>query len=221
MKIITDLFTGEINIETDCITELIIENPNIMYRFINQLYNSINGEEEDLVLSNDNNILKTSKNIELVTTFIPFDINEKRLITKINALLEKEAVNELHYYETMNLLASIEKYINYLSEVLPCNIDYSSINISSLIKMCGVSIADDSLSVIERIYNYMNLVRDLLGEKIFVFVNMHSFFSNNDIQSFVDTVTSHKFYTLLIDSNEYDNIKKVRRIIIDKDLCII
>ncbi len=221
MKIITDLFTGEINIETDCITELIIENPNIMYRFINQLYNSINGEEEDLVLSNDNNILKTSKNIELVTTFIPFDINEKRLITKINALLEKEAVNELHYYETMNLLASIEKYINYLSEVLPCNIDYSSINISSLIKMCGVSIADDSLSVIERIYNYMNLVRDLLGEKIFVFVNMHSFFINNDIQSFVDTVTSHKFYTLLIDSNEYDNIKKVRRIIIDKDLCII
>ena len=221
MKIITNLFSGEIVIENEVVSSLIIEKPDVMYKLIDQLYKSINGEENDIVLSDENTILKISKNVELVTTFIPFNINEKRLITKINSLLEQEAVNEIHYYETMNLLTSIEKYVNIIADVLPCNIDYSNINISSLIKMCGISIVDDGVSVIERVFNYMTLVRELLGEKVFVFVNMHSFFDINEMKMFVDTLIAHKFYVLLIDSNEYGKINKVRRVIVDKDLCII
>ena len=221
MKIITNLFSGEIVIENEVVSSLIIEKPDVMYKLIDQLYKSINGEENDIVLSDENTILKISKNVELVTTFIPFNINEKRLITKINSLLEQEAVNEIHYYETMNLLTSIEKYVNKIADVLPCNIDYSNINISSLIKMCGISIVDDGVSVIERVFNYMTLVRELLGEKVFVFVNMHSFFDINEMKMFVDTLIAHKFYVLLIDSNEYGKINKVRRVIVDKDLCII
>ena len=221
MKIITNLFSGEIVIENEVVSSLIIEKPDVMYKLIDQLYKSINGEENDIVLSDENTILKISKNVELITTFIPFNINEKRLITKINSLLEQEAVNEIHYYETMNLLTSIEKYVNKIADVLPCNIDYSNINISSLIKMCGISIVDDGVSVIERVFNYMTLVRELLGEKVFVFVNMHSFFDINEMKMFVDTLIAHKFYVLLIDSNEYGKINKVRRVIVDKDLCII
>lgn len=221
MKIITNLFSGEIVIENEVVSSLIIEKPDVMYKLIDQLYKSINGEENDIVLSDENTILKISKNVELITTFIPFNINEKRLITKINSLLEQEAVNEIHYYETMNLLTSIEKYVNIIADVLPCNIDYSNINISSLIKMCGISIVDDGVSVIERVFNYMTLVRELLGEKVFVFVNMHSFFDINEMKMFVDTLIAHKFYVLLIDSNEYGKINKVRRVIVDKDLCII
>ena len=67
----------------------------------------------------------------------------------------------------------------------------------------------------------MTLVRELLGEKVFVFVNMHSFFDINEMKMFVDTLIAHKFYVLLIDSNEYGKINKVRRVIVDKDLCII
>ena len=60
MKIITNLFSGEIVIENEVVSSLIIEKPDVMYKLIDQLYKSINGEENDIVLSDENTILKIS-----------------------------------------------------------------------------------------------------------------------------------------------------------------
>lgn len=221
MKIVTDLFSGNIEIDTNMVTSVIIENPHIFMELLKQLFNSVNGEDYGIILSDNNSILKSSKYIELISSYVPFDINEKRLVNKIISLLEKEAVNETYYNDTMNILASIERYISKLADTLTCKIDYSNINISSLIKMCGLKICDDSNSDIERLFIFMSLIRDLLGEKLFIFVNMHSFFMQEDIQLFVDTVIAHNFYVLLLDGNEYDKLERTRKIIIDKDLCVI
>ena len=221
MKIVTDLFSSEIVIDTDIVSSVIIENPHVFMQLLTKIYNSVNGEEDGIILSDNNSIIKSSKYIELISSYVPFDINEKRLLNKINSLLEKEAINEVNYNDTMSILASIERFISKLSDLLPYIIDCSNINISSLIKMCGIAIYDDANSDIERIFNYMTLVRDLLGEKLFIFVNMHSFFMFSDIQLFIDTVIDHKFYVLLLDGNEYDKLENTRRFIIDKDLCII
>lgn len=221
MKLVTDLFTGDIEIETDMVSSVIIENPHVFMQLLKNIYNSVNSESDNIILSDNNSIIKASKYIEFITSYIPFDINEKRLINKINSLLEKEALNEIYFNDTMSILTSIEEFVGKLADILPCMIDYSNINISSLIKMSGITIYDDSNSDIERIFNYMILVRDLIGEKLFIFVNMNSFFLPEDIQLFINTVIAHKFYVLLFDGNEYDKLDKTRRIIIDKDLCVI
>lgn len=221
MKLTSSLFQECIMIESDKVTSLIIENQNLFLKILQELYSVTCGNEGDIILSENHTIMKASGMIELITTFVPFDINEKRLISKINTILEREALNEIHYMETMNLLSMIEMYMGELSNNLPCIIDYKSINITALIKMCGIEITDDSSSLIEKVFNYMMLVRELLGERLFIFVNMATFFSTEELQSFIETAVAHKFYVLLLDGNIHDRLEGTVRIIIDQDLCFI
>lgn len=221
MRIATSLFSDVIEIEEGYVTSLIIENPNVFMGLLKNIYSSANCNGEDIVLSSDNKVVKGSKYLELITSFVPFDINEKRLLNKIISLLESVAIDENNYSDTMNILAIIERFMNQISEEMSCKLDFSSITITSLIKMCGVRIDDDSFSDIERVFNYMTMVRELLGEKLFVFVNMHSYFDKEEIQQFVNTVNYHKFYVLMLDSDEFGKLEGTNRIIIDKDLCCI
>lgn len=212
MKLIADIIPGEIIVDSDMVTSLIIEKPSIFMKLLKAIYHSVNSDYEGIILSNNNEILKPTKTIELITSYIPIEINEKRLLNKINLLLEKEATNENNYMETMNILSLIERYISKLTEEFPYMLDYSNISLSSLIKMCGLTINDDSSSDIEKVFNYINLVTELLGERLFVLANMRAFFDDEDMQLFVDTVLAHKLKVLLIDCAEYGRLNKVRSI---------
>ena len=221
MKIASDFFQEVIEINEGEVSSLIIENQKLMLDFIKEIYSQINGEDGRIVLSDKDEIVKISKTVELITTFVPFDLNEKRLLTKINGLLEKEAINEKYYNKTMLLLSEIERHIDNIADIFPYSFDYKGINVSGLVKMCGISIFDDSNSDIEKVANYMSIVRDLLGEKLFTFVNMRSYFDDEDMLKFIDTINAHKYYVLMIDGVERTKMDGVRRLIIDKDLCII
>jgi len=72
---------------------------------------------------------------------------------------------------------------------------------------------------IEKLIDYMSLVRDLEKEKLFVFVNMRSWFTEEELALFVNTVLAHKFHILLIDNCEYPKLKQEKRFVIDRDLC--
>ena len=221
MRIVTKLFDARLEIKEDEILELVIENHKVLYNMLTDIYYQTLGNEGDTVLSEGDHIIKISKKVELITNYIPFDINEKRLINKIQSLLEKEAVSSDNYQKTMEIIAEIEQYVYRLSDSLPYELDLSGISAASLIKVCGISIVDDSESIIERVFNYMNIVRDLLGEKLFIFANIRSYFNDNDLQLFIDTVINHKFNVLFIDNRDCKKLNGMRKIIVDDDLCII
>lgn len=221
MKIATSLFSAVIELQENTVTSLIIEHPAVLYQFVENMYNQINGEEGNIIISEDNTLMKISKKVDLITSFIPFEINEKRLLSKIAAVLENEAVNETNYLSTMDLLRRIEVYIIELSEMLPCGISLSTVNVSSLIKMCGIKIEDTGNNKVETILQYMLLVRELLDDKLFILVNFRQFFSTTDVQAFIDTVIAHKLSVLLIEGKEFETLDCERKIIIDKDLCVV
>lgn len=221
MRLYTGLFQETIEINEGEAVSLVIENPSIFYRLMSSLYEQVNGDEGELVLSQNNSEVKISKSIELITSFIPFDLSEKRIITKICSLLEDEATNDINYAYTMKIMADIEKYVYNLSDELPYKLRYNGLNIAAIIRMCGVQIEDDSLNPIEKVIYYMDLVRELFGEKLFILSNMRLYFKETDLQAFTDTVNIHKHYTLLIDGVEGASINGLKKIIVDKDLCVI
>ena len=221
MRIATKLFDANIELGDDEVYELVIENHRVLYCMLSDIYNQIQGNEGDTVLSDNDDIIKISKNVELITNYIPFDLNEKRLITKIQGLLEREAMNVENFQKTMTILADIERYVYGLAELFPYELDFKGITAASLIKMCGLTIVDDSFSIIERIFNYMSIVTELLGEKLFVFSNIRAYFNDDDMQKFVSTVINHKYKVLLIENCDRKRLEKTRRLIIDNDLCII
>ena len=220
MRLTTSLFQGEIEIYNSDVTNLVIENPTVMRKLVEDIYNQTEGGDGEVILFDHDRIVKMSKSVELVTTLFPFGVNEKRLLTKLCSILEKEAVNEKNYLDTMEFLAEMEKYLMLLAELFPCSVSFQNINIASIIKASGLTIVDDSTKGIERVFNYMNIVRDLLGEKLFIFVNLRAFFNSEDLSLFVDTVLAHEFHVLLIDNKEGDKINNIHRITVDNDLCV-
>ena len=221
MRIISPSLPMGIEAGSDRVTTIVVENQRLFLRLIRELYEATQNNSSPIVFSIDNEIQKTTQWIELITSFVPFDLNEKRIIAKITSILESYAMDEKNYYETMELFGRVESYLISLSEDFPCNIDFKGIDTVSLIKACGPSVIDDSVSDAERVFQYINVIRDLFGEKLFVFVNMRSFFSDSDMELFFENIVTHNFFVLLIDGREYAKINHEERIVVDSDLCVI
>ena len=221
MKLTSPMLPTTIEIQNETATVLVIENKALFLRLLQTIYDSVSGTDADVIFSQDNSILKTSTSVELITSMIPFELNEKRLMTKITQLLEQESLNEANYHHTMSLLSEIEKYMDELATHLPCSVEFKGLTPAGLIKAGGVSIVDDSTSLLERIYNYMSLVRDLIGDRLFIFSNLHSYFGADDLQLFIDTSNAHNYTILLVESSDCGIIEGVQKTIIDKDLCVI
>lgn len=219
MKMVTALFNSVIDFEEGFINSIILENSGLFNRLITNFVNQINGEEGLIVLSDDNREMKIANSTELISTFIPFEINSKKLLTKIASIIEKEAVNEQYYARTEELLTNIELYIDELAAVLPCELIYETITPASLVRMAGLKICNDSMSELENIFDYMNLVRELDRDKLFVFVNMRSYYEDVEMQNFIDTVVAHKFRVLLVESHCKSLLRCEKRLVIDNDLC--
>lgn len=56
-----------------------------------------------------------AKHIELITRFVPFDMNQKNLITKMTTRMQNIAIDESHYLETKEMLGKWEQYLMKLS----------------------------------------------------------------------------------------------------------
>ena len=65
----------------------------------------------------------------------------------------------------------------------------------------------------------MELVRELDRDKLFIMVNMRTFFSDQDMEMFAESVCLHDFKVLLLESTSFSNLKNVKKYIIDEDLC--
>ncbi len=201
---------------------LIIENQGLFRTFLQDIHLAIDGVHTKVVLSLGNKVVDMTKHAELITDFICFDINKKSLLSKICAALEHSASSPEKFVETQQLLAYVENSINDWAFDLSCDISPSNVSVSSILKSAGIRINDDYVGEIgaaEKIVDYMELVREFDRDKLFVTVNMRSFFSDETISKFLATVVSHDYKVLMLESCAYDLIKYEDRLIIDRDLC--
>ncbi len=219
MRFIFPEINKAIEFEEGYVNCLVIENQKLFSSLIEDIYNQIEGNEGFSVLSLNYTPVDMSKYAELITTFIPFDMNRKTLLNKILSALEKTALDEGNYYKTTMLLSNIESYISDLTYELPCQIDCNRMTVSSLLKFAGIHISGEVGNSIENIVDYMELVREFEKDKLFIFVNMRSYFENQAMAEFFKTVIFHKYKVLLIDGFEHQKLDNEKRVIIDSDLC--
>lgn len=67
---------------------------------------------------------------------------------------------------------------------------------------------------------YMKMQRSFFGKEVFVFVNLKSCFSEEEIENFYQWVFYNKFKVLLLESFQREiPLKDENTVIIDKDLC--
>ena len=88
-----------------------------------------------------------------------------------------------------------------------------------MIKSAGIAITDDYGNDLERLLDYMELIRELERDKLFIFVNLRSYYSDDDISAFLDSVLQHAYQVLLMDGVSRKKLQNEQRTTIDMDLC--
>ena len=119
----------------------------------------------------------------------------------------------------MQLLGEVEQFIQELSFALPCTVSCDKIGIGGVLRSTGIEILDDYRNDLERILDYMELTREPERDKLFVFVNLRSFHSDEEIAAFFRSGLDHSLCVLLADSVSKARLPQEKRVTVDADLC--
>lgn len=92
-------------------------------------------------------------------------------------------------------------------------------NIGSILKAAGLEFCDDYDSDLERFLDYMEITRELDRDKLFLFVNLRSFYPDAEIGAFIDSALGHEYHVLMVDSSARSLLPDECRTTVDADLC--
>lgn len=207
------------NFSDDGVNTLVIEAPTFFRQFLQDISLQVSGLEGTAVLSQDNMPIAFSRYAEVLDNFLSFEISKKSLISKLQSRLESESMNAQNYVRTMHLLGELEQYIQELFFDLPGTVVCDKLSISGVLRSAGIEILDDYGDSLERVLDYMELTRELERDKLFVLVNLRSFYRDEEIAAFLKSVLDHSLCVLLVDSVSKARLPLEKRVTVDADLC--
>lgn len=219
MKIICSGISKIFDTDSDYINSIIIENPNLLRELCEDVYNQIQGVDGKTVVSIDDKPVDISKNVEILTQFVPFELNKKSLLNKLVAKIDNLAKDPEYYEYTISELANLENYLWKLTENVGGNVVFPKLTINSIVKAVGIEFDDDYKSLGEKIIDYMDLVREYDKDKLFMIVNLRSFISDEECSKMYDTMLRKRFHIIMIDNCEKTLCFNEKRVIVDSDCC--
>ena len=157
--------------------------------------------------------------VELLDNCLQFNLNTKPLLNKIAAAMEQTAVSEDFFLKSADILQRLEQYMNELAFACDCDIVCERCTTAGVIKAMGIALRDEYEDPLERLVDYMELIREFDRDKLFVLVNLRSFFDDPAVERFLQTTLEHGYRVLLLDSVERKKLSIERRLTIDIDLC--
>ena len=219
MKFVCPDINHVFDTEIGKVNSLIIENQKLFFEVITDISSQIEGFDVKSVMSEENKILTFSKNADLLTQFIPFDLNRKTLVNKAVSALEQVAVSGEYFQKTAEILSQLEAYLFEISANFSCDISFSKISAASIIKASGFEFKNDYDTLCEKIIDYFELVTEFDRKKLFFTVNLRSYVNDKEIELFIETVLQHGYNLLMIESGEHPLLTSEQRYIIDSALC--
>ncbi len=222
MKLVHPAFENQIIIYENKANVIVIENPELLTDIVFELKNQISGKEGSFILSNNMEYISLSKAAEICVDPFSLDFNSRKLISSLYEKLRKRALDEDMYLDTAKVTGDILLYIENLlfsvdSDFLEYNLD---IDITSIFKCAEVKFSTDYEKLSERLLDYMSIYNEYCHTELFIFVNLKSYISNDELKNLYDTLFYRKIKILLIESMERNQVLDCELIhLIDNDLC--
>lgn len=221
MKLVHPYLKMSIKLNNDYISEFIIENQKAMYNFINDLYNQCNGNKGYFVLSDENNILDIAKVGEFLFNPFQIDLNNRKIIKKLYSIIKNEVLSTELIDEFSNISSSLLNFAEKLSETSMYNISFSiNEDVEEFLKYIKVKIQDDeSISLCEKIIDFINISSSLLNIKLLILINFRSYLDEEELYHIHKEAMYKDVALLLIENSAKEVLSNSRRFIVDKDLC--
>ncbi|MBP3267439.1 MAG: type II-A CRISPR-associated protein Csn2 [Ruminococcus sp.] len=206
----------------DTIRTFVIENQHMFYSIVSDICAQLEGNDGEVVLSEDYSPLDMRKSVELLTQFVPFTVNQKELITKLYTALKNKSVDESMYHYTQEIFCKISEYLYMLTEDEENEIDITvPDDIAGIMKAFNVRFDDSELSLAEKLLEYMISTRNFKGQRLFITVNLRSYLTDKETEKLFQSLLLKKISLMCLESAEHSRLSNEEVIIIDKDICVI
>ena len=222
MKIINREWHRQIELKENVIHTLILENKVYYREIILELLRQHKGLEGDFVLSEKNKDIAFDKNSYFITDLFNIDINNKKVLTKVYATLQKQVEEDIVEYN--QLTSVIKRYFERL--IFNNNLDLEQdeeIDVMVLLKLGDFKIHFEESNYLEKIIKYMKVLIDLCGVKVIFLIGLHSIFNNNEIKQFYKEICLNKIKIVNIETQQFSDYSnkdyKELIYIFDKDNC--
>lgn len=209
-----------LEISSESVQLLIVENPALYYRFVSELDAQMEGREGGFsFLRSDAPIFPEKEGIMVCDCF-HFDLGDKRVMT----LLQKRLADLCRNGEAYMRLAEINSAISSLFSDIFCEVPFllsqDDITPEELFKSCNVRFERNYETLLEKLICYINALIELKHCKFFVFVNLREVLCDEDLRALYRHCALEKVGLLLLEPFHVRALfREERAIVITEDLC--
>ena len=219
MKLANSKFFETLEFECGSQT-LVVENVELLRTIILQLKFQINNKIGDFILSDNDEILDISKKILLITDVFEISGLSKQLKNKLQQYVESSYDNDDLYQDVYQKLI---EFGNDLTNSSPYPLCFNQeISKFDIIKLLDIQFEHNYSSLLEEVIDYIDIFSQIIKTKLFVFVSLRSFLTDEEFNNFMKIMDYKGIRVLLIERYlSLDNGINNNVHIIDKDLCVI
>lgn len=213
MKFKISFIENIIEVNTEYVRCIEIENKNYFYRVVSLLNNFDNGEELQDKIDFIDKI-----NFKLITDYFNMNLNDKKTLNDVIKCV-KENIDETNYDK---LLKNYQCLYNLFSSSLD-NIDLpiyieEDVNIDNIIKLMNIKIKKED-NILKNLFIFIEIIKELQNYNLLVLVNLKQYLTKEELNEFYKYAIYNKVALLLIDNISYGIAQKYeKKLIIDDNL---
>ena len=214
---------NSIDLNEASINILEVENKSLFKKIVTDFNNIIKNDYEtkEIILSEEDNIKRIDKEVEIYIDILNIDFNSKELLSKLYSRIEKNILLEQSVdIKLLQILQELRTYMNEIVLEFPfdCNMK-NEIQIKDLIKCLDIKLNTDyAESLEEKLFLLFDIIAEFNLKKILIFANLKSYFEDETLIEIYKSAIKNNLNLILIESKLCsEKIKYEKKLIIDKE----
>lgn len=218
MMVSFDFLTDPIELSTDKVCSLYIENQKLFRNTVLNLFSEC-PKNCGIVFSENYEPLKFRGNISFVPNLYSLDLASS-LIKKVYEDLTVYACNYM-VEQTATLKADVLNFLENLNDNFDCDFAFKEeLDLVDLFKIQCLKPNLENEDIPEKVLEYVKFMNKYTSVKCFVFLNLHSYFSSEELKLFFNELAYLNVSVLLIESKKcFESLQREAVYIVDSDLC--
>lgn len=220
MKWVHELVGRELEwTENRKIWELVIEEPKLLREVMRDLASGELAEKRTKIV--DNGELVEASKIEVMMDLFRLDFNNKKAMGALLKKVMTRSLAEDFYLKTGDFKTKILRYIMEVveAEQFGFEVEAEDFGLDNIAKAVNLKVVGDEDDFVELLIDYMTMMAELAGVKLFIFYGFRAFTGEDEMVRFLENVKNHQIDILLVENYSRKPIDGAGRLIIDRDLC--
>lgn len=220
MMLAFDLLNDTVDLDGDFVAHLIIENKKIFRQTMRSFYDDT--VDEIITFSDNFTPFEFSKKGYFIPNMLDLDFQNKKLMNKINSVMQQTALNECDE-ELTSIRRDIISLFDKLNQMFDFEYDAQfDVDYSAILKLLDFKIDTSSRSCAELLVSYILLLNKYLKFDLFVLHNVYAYFDNEETEFIFKTLKLNHINLLCLSSSKPEKYSCFERVyILDNDLCSI